>query len=514
MENADEKKRVIRLVGSDVVEVALAHQPYGDEDYEFQVVRSETEPDALTCQTEILFAARSEGDAEAERNVWAYAARAGGPERYERAGGFVGPDKGQFDDVKGVYFLPEDCRAMAHSYLRNLATQRAMGAGVSVSHQEFEDGIGKVGHPIESVWDEGGAIARAKGFGNVIPGSWIVGIHVDSDEVWDQVKRGEIKGFSARFRFRLEDSETHRAEPEKDVEEIARGIVASHAGAAKAGAWSGATARKNTKPDQSRAYYARIFGWLDPDTGAKSKHKFPHHFVDGDGNPGAPSINACRAGISVLAGGRGGTTIPEADKRGVHRHLRRHLVEAGLEVGEFGRSEDPGLCGKIVAAVRSVFGGAGKDHNKEAALKGGIDMEREELDAIVRGAITEALAETTEQMADLSAKVEELRAKRPEDEKPTEDKPENKTDAEKQEDTDAKRADEPTVAEQMAAMREDVTSLTKAVSRIARSPGLGGNDENAGAQEEEPATPGDFFAGVVLHRTAKDEDDSIRRKIA
>ncbi|GIV81717.1 MAG: hypothetical protein KatS3mg051_1071 [Anaerolineae bacterium] len=45
-------------------------------------------------------------------------------------------------------------------------------------------------------------------------------------------------------------------------------------------------------------------------------------------------MQACRTGIAVLNGARGGTTIPESDRRGVYEHLARHLRDAGLEPPE------------------------------------------------------------------------------------------------------------------------------------------------------------------------------------
>ncbi len=102
------------------------------------------------------------------------------------------------------------------------------------------------------------------------------------------------------------------------------------------GAWDGPGNETKLKLDQNLAFYKRAYAWRDPegDETKKSSYKFIHHFVDGDGNPGAASTRACSTGIAVLNGGRGGTNIPEADRRGVYNHLAAHIKDAGLEPPE------------------------------------------------------------------------------------------------------------------------------------------------------------------------------------
>lgn len=65
------------------------------------------------------------------------------------------------------------------------------------------------------------------------------------------------------------------------------------------------------------------------DTIPREGLKFLHHEVSSDGRVGPANTTACSAGIAALHGARGGTTIPEADQRGVYNHLARHLRDAG-----------------------------------------------------------------------------------------------------------------------------------------------------------------------------------------
>lgn len=83
-------------------------------------------------------------------------------------------------------------------------------------------------------------------------------------------------------------------------------------------------------------YFGRVYAWRDDeaDTSVKSNYRFPHHEVSDEGTPGAANVAALIAGIAVLNGARGGTTIPEADRQGVYNHLSAHLRDADREPPE------------------------------------------------------------------------------------------------------------------------------------------------------------------------------------
>jgi len=116
----------------------------------------------------------------------------------------------------------------------------------------------------------------------------------------------------------------------------AKGALASHSTPTTDAAWDGPANEARARSGENEAYYRRIYAWRDPDgdPSVKSSYKFPHHMVDGSGNPGAANIRACQSGIGVLNGGRGGTTIPSADRQGVYNHLARHLRDADVEPPE------------------------------------------------------------------------------------------------------------------------------------------------------------------------------------
>jgi len=77
-------------------------------------------------------------------------------------------------------------------------------------------------------------------------------------------------------------------------------------------------------------YYRSAFAWqIESGAVNKGDYRFIHHEVAEDGTVGAASIRACLAGIGVLNGARGGTTIPDADREGVYRHLATHITDSG-----------------------------------------------------------------------------------------------------------------------------------------------------------------------------------------
>ena len=95
---------------------------------------------------------------------------------------------------------------------------------------------------------------------------------------------------------------------------------------------------------------ARFFAWRDPDgdPNAKATYRFVHHHP-----AGAANVTACRTGIGVLNGGRGGTTIPPGDRRGVYAHLARHLRDANVEPPE-AQFAGPSLRTVTLSAVELV----------------------------------------------------------------------------------------------------------------------------------------------------------------
>lgn len=118
------------------------------------------------------------------------------------------------------------------------------------------------------------------------------------------------------------------------------GAVGTHHTATTDTAWDGASNEKLlTSPltvDKARAAYAWYDGGaVDDGELPKTACKFLHHEINADGSVGAANLAACSATIAALHGARGGTNIPDADRRGVYDHVAAHLKDAGREPEPF-----------------------------------------------------------------------------------------------------------------------------------------------------------------------------------
>lgn len=106
-------------------------------------------------------------------------------------------------------------------------------------------------------------------------------------------------------------------------------------------AWD-AGANEARLKDGDKAAYRDMYAWVDPkgDPATKSAYKFPHHIVSANGTVGAADLVACSAVIASLNGGRGGTSIPSADRKNVYNAVAHHLRDAGKTPPEL-KSTDP-----------------------------------------------------------------------------------------------------------------------------------------------------------------------------
>jgi hypothetical protein len=93
--------------------------------------------------------------------------------------------------------------------------------------------------------------------------------------------------------------------------------------------WDAAAVERGIAADASVSDLRSVYAWVDPqgDPEAKSSYRFPHH----QGVGGAANLRACIAGVAVVNGARGGTTIPETDRRGVFNHLAAHMDDGDME---------------------------------------------------------------------------------------------------------------------------------------------------------------------------------------
>lgn len=118
------------------------------------------------------------------------------------------------------------------------------------------------------------------------------------------------------------------------------GAVGTHETATSDGEWDEGPNSKRLDSPLTLAKVRAAYGWYDgaAEEGGelpKSAAKFLHHEINADGTVGAANLTACSASIGALHGARGGTSIPEADRRGVYDHVAGHLRDAGREPEPF-----------------------------------------------------------------------------------------------------------------------------------------------------------------------------------
>jgi len=132
------------------------------------------------------------------------------------------------------------------------------------------------------------------------------------------------------------------------------GAVGTHDTATSDGPWDAGVNEKRLEGPLTVAKARAAYGWYDDGAVAdgempKSAAKFLHHEINADGTVGAANLAACSASIGALHGARGGTSIPEADRRGVYDHVAAHLRDAGREPEPF-------------RSLRAVTAGASASH--------------------------------------------------------------------------------------------------------------------------------------------------------
>lgn len=127
---------------------------------------------------------------------------------------------------------------------------------------------------------------------------------------------------------------------ERPVEVEYKAAIRPHSSPVTTREWDATAVVAGIKADATVTELRSVFAWVDSngDPEAKTNYRFPHHHgIDGPAN-----VRALVQGIAILNGARGGTTIPEADRKAVYAHLAAHLRDADREPPEL-RQSDAGL---------------------------------------------------------------------------------------------------------------------------------------------------------------------------
>ena len=142
--------------------------------------------------------------------------------------------------------------------------------------------------------------------------------------------------------------DTPKEQEDIETKEMKKGVIAyaDHGKAPESEAWDGPGERAKATTADLKIMCA----WYDdskPDD--KSSYKLPHHKADGDH---VAVWRGVAAAMASLMGSRGGTDIPEGDRKGVYNHLKKHYDEFGKDAPDFKMVEDQvfrGLTEELLA---------------------------------------------------------------------------------------------------------------------------------------------------------------------
>ncbi len=126
--------------------------------------------------------------------------------------------------------------------------------------------------------------------------------------------------------------------------------------------WDGPANKRRLRANEDQGYYEKAYAFrhAEDDPATKTAYSFIHHEVSAKGDIGAANLTGCSTGIGVLNGGRGGAgrrAYTESERRGIYRHLAKHLRDGGEEPPEF-KSQAEYELGRSAAKI------AGNDAKK------------------------------------------------------------------------------------------------------------------------------------------------------
>ena len=159
---------------------------------------------------------------------------------------------------------------------------------------------------------------------------------------------------------------------------IAAKAIAAHSTGTGTGTWDGPANEASLSADDGAAQYRKAYAWVDPDGDADTKaaYKFVHHFVSADGTVGDASTVACSAGIGVLNGGRGGSSIPDDDVSGVYAHLSKHLEDSGQEnIPELTASASTARAAEVSRELAQVCAELGRRNIPIPVAAGAVNLD-------------------------------------------------------------------------------------------------------------------------------------------
>lgn len=142
------------------------------------------------------------------------------------------------------------------------------------------------------------------------------------------VEQNDMKSYDPTS-SKSEQSDENHAEPVETKKN--GGPIRSHQTAVRDDEVLDRSAILAVRSPEEPSYFKDIFAYQLPDTDGtrKTHYTFIHHYVSKDGKAGAAALSELRAAMTVLNGGRGGTTLRGADRKSVYNHIARHYRDGG-----------------------------------------------------------------------------------------------------------------------------------------------------------------------------------------
>ena len=223
----------------------------------------------------------------------------------------------------------------------------------------------------------------------------INGVATFEETVTRLARSGAVTSTSAAFAMTASSTSNYQIRHARPPGEPAAGPIASHSTAVVDEPWDGPS--QVAACPAERGALRRMHAWVDDDSdpNAKSAYKFPHHMM-GDDMPGPANVNGVRNGLARLPQ----ANIPDGDRAGVERHLRRHLDDFNDQAAPSGLSladEAEALRDRAACLVNRATSLAEVE-------RGGLTVAKRERLTACTGALREAAQKLDELLAATDSK--------------------------------------------------------------------------------------------------------------
>ena len=112
-----------------------------------------------------------------------------------------------------IEFTSESIERMARDYMMNYRQ-----GNVTIQHEEYANEVFMVESWIKQDMDKDKSVSV--GLDKSLPiGTWFCGLYVNNNDIWERIKRGELKGFSVEAMIDLEDFAKVKKEDEFEMNE-------------------------------------------------------------------------------------------------------------------------------------------------------------------------------------------------------------------------------------------------------------------------------------------------------